>query len=99
MNTNDIVEQIANGTAQLLSADEICKRLEISRSTFDRWVKNGSPLTIDSLKLPRPAKSIFNRGEAEDNNLTFPPPDIRIGNSPRWAMSTFKKWLTDNITR
>jgi predicted DNA-binding transcriptional regulator AlpA len=31
-----------SGQAKLLGIDDICKRLGISRTTFDRWVRNSS---------------------------------------------------------
>jgi hypothetical protein len=42
MNTDeadDLVEQIANDTAELLTTDDICGRLSISRTTLERWRK------------------------------------------------------------
>lgn len=89
---NDLVNQIAEGTAILLSAEDICTRLSVSRSTFDRWVKNGSTQYIGG----RPPKSLFNKDD--DSSISFPPPDIRIGNSPRWSIDTFKAWLQKNLT-
>jgi len=90
---NDLVNQIAEGKANLLSADDICARLSVSRSTFDRWVKNGTTQYIGQ----RPRVSLFAK-DAEDSSITFPPADIKIGNSPRWSLETFKKWLTKNLT-
>ena len=71
---NDLVDRIAAGEATLLGIDEICTRLGISRTTFDRWV----------------------RCAGSQENITFPAPDIRIGNSPKWEMETFKRWLAAN---
>jgi predicted DNA-binding transcriptional regulator AlpA len=101
---NDIVERIANGSAQLLGIDDICQRLSISRTTFDRWVRNGggknpgNKITVGSLV----ADSIMGQGYADrlenmnEGMITFPPPDIRIGNSPKWEVQTFKRWLKEN---
>jgi predicted DNA-binding transcriptional regulator AlpA len=88
---NDLVNGIAEGTATLLSAEDICTRLSVSRSTFDRWVKNGSTQYIGV-----PPKSLF--AKDDEGSVSFPPPDIRIGNSPRWSIETFKKWLHSNLT-
>lgn len=138
---NDIVDRIARGEATLLGIDDICDRLGISRTTFDRWVRNGasgnslsmavnaSSMGINALvkaaggnALSRAASTGGNaltrtaggvgggvggnalsmaaggmRGQdARENSMTFPPADIRIGNSPKWEMSTFKKWLLQN---
>jgi len=90
---NDLVNQIAEGKANLLSADDICTRLSVSRSTFDRWVKNGTSIpSVGGI----PKRSIFPRND-EDSGITFPQPDIKIGNSPRWSIETFKKWLSKNL--
>jgi predicted DNA-binding transcriptional regulator AlpA len=96
---NELVNQIAEGTATLLSSEDICQRLSVSRSTFDRWVKNGSTQYIGKppeLLNHRPVKSLFPKDD--EGSISFPPPDIRIGNSPRWSIETFKKWLLNNLT-
>jgi predicted DNA-binding transcriptional regulator AlpA len=100
---NDLVNRIASGQATLLGIDEICVRLSVSRATFDRWVKNGSRSTnlLSSLAGPRGmgvggGSSLFNAGSDNDSSMSFPPPDIRIGNSPKWEMETFKNWLRTN---
>lgn len=94
---NDLVNDIAAGTANLLSAEDICTRLSVSRSTFDRWVRNGSS-PLSQLSRVR-GKSLFAHDSDEDGSISFPPPDIRIGNSPRWALETFKGWLRKNLTK
>lgn len=103
---NDLVNRIAEGKATLLGAEDICTRLGISRSTFDRWQKkNGTLSTVTSgakaLLKERPKNSLFNIAAAagDDTPSTpFPPPDIRLGNSPKWELQTFKKWLLANVT-
>lgn len=97
MTMNEVlIDRIADGTAVLLSADQICTRLDVSRSTFDRWVRAGAPL-IEQLKNRQHGTYADRLNELEEGRITFPPPDIRIGNSPRWEMATFKKWLTKNL--
>lgn len=93
---NDLVNKIAEGTAVLLSADDICSRLSVSRSTFDRWVRNGAPLKE---ALQNRTRGSFHDlvADQEEGKISFPPPDIRIGNSPRWSLSTFKAWLAKNL--
>lgn len=80
MQTSELVNRIANGEATLLGINEICKRLNISRTTFDRWVKNSTS------QSPKCAK----------NTRKFPLPDIRIGNSPKWELATFKQWIVES---
>lgn len=95
---NDLVNNIAEGRAVLLSADDICSRLSVSRSTFDRWVRNGAPLTLKEVLQDRSPVGFPNLvADQEEGKISFPPPDIRIGNSPRWSLSTFKAWLTRNL--
>ncbi|QGA36511.1 hypothetical protein GAS19_01660 [Burkholderia glumae] len=92
---NDVVNRIATGQATLLTADQICERIGVSRSTFDRWVRNGEGRGLasgSSLAAMLDAGANFTEG-----TLRFPPPDIRIGNSPRWELETFKKWLLLNV--
>lgn len=113
---NNLVDRIAAGTATLLGIDDICKRLGISRTTFDRWVRNGGGksdrATIASIlasKMLNDASKMLNEPlgaitriayQAENSTegaITFPPPDIRIGNSPKWELETFKQWLRENV--
>lgn len=113
---SNLIDKIADGTAVLLSAEDICKRLSVSRSTFDRWVKNGSSsMTLaDMLEMTTKKESSFlaprkNRlipeafleesSSYNDDKLSFPPADIRIGNSPRWSIETFKGWLLKQSTK
>lgn len=118
---NDIVDRIANGQAELLGIDDICKRLGVSRTTLDRWVQNGrsvghgSGLTAfnqESNLQNTIRKGLGSRGfigdlaltsslldESSSDKTVFPEPDIRIGNSPKWEMSTFKKWLRSNAKK
>lgn len=98
MSHEDLVDRIANGKANLLGIDDICKRLGISRTTFDRWVKNGGGKSVGSnfANLTTISSLMEN---ALEGNISFPPPDIRIGNSPKWEMETFKSWLRANVTK
>jgi hypothetical protein len=98
---NDLVDRIANGDATLLGVDDICKRLGVSRSTFDRWVRNGvadSGQSRSSALRPKTLEDLFpSSSDSAESALKFPPPDIRIGNSPKWEIDTFKRWLTQNV--
>jgi len=95
-----LVDRIADGSTQLLSADTICEKLSVSRSTFDRWVKNGANTVAGSTQarphMLSPKHSLFPTAEPA---TTFPQPDIRIGGSPRWDVETFKNWLSSNLTQ
>lgn len=87
----------------LLSAEEICNRLGVSRSTFDRWRKINpaarSPFgagggfqtsVIDSL---RTVTDIDN----DAIGLTpFPEPALNVGGSPRWDAADVNAWLEAN---
>jgi transposase-like protein len=100
---NDIVDRIANGQAQLLGIDDICTRLGVSRTTFDRWVRNGGGKALGGKSLAEHVvtsivgQTVMDQMEnSSEGSIKFPPPDIRIGNSPKWEMQTFKRWLRDN---
>ncbi|KVS62778.1 MULTISPECIES: helix-turn-helix transcriptional regulator [Burkholderia cepacia complex] len=101
---NDLVNRIAEGKAQLLGIDDICQRLGVSRTTFDRWVRNGGGKTGSTTLADLVGSSIAGRGMADaaanltDGATSFPPPDIYIGKSPKWEMQTFKTWLRANVT-
>ncbi|WP_338187815.1 hypothetical protein [Thalassospira tepidiphila] len=103
-----LIDDIVSGSAILLSADDICQRLSISRSTFDRWVKNGQPIKEmiaefrrdKDKNLSRAGKLLnhMQRSDIDRSITSFPPPDIRIGGSPRWSADTLKKWLSLNVS-
>jgi len=99
----DIVDRIATGKATLLGIDDICTRLGISRTTFDRWVRNGSKSLADKVGILKKNSDLItklrdNEENRTDGAISFPPPDIRIGNSPKWELETFKRWLKANVT-
>lgn len=99
---NDLVTRIAEGSATLLGIDEICKRLGISRSTFDRWQRNGqAPHNHSMLTAAGQVTRALNKklGIDDDAHMGFPPPDIRIGASPKWEIDTFKNWLRMNASK
>lgn len=104
---NTIVDRIATGKATLLGIDDICTRLGISRTTFDRWVRNGSKIKsikdiLDKGSVSKSNDMLTKLRDSEENRtegaISFPPPDIRIGNSPKWELDTFKRWLQANVT-
>ena len=106
---SDLVDRIASDEAVLLGIDQICERLSISRATFDRWLKNWTQQNgslaarigvlgqVDTgIGAGRNVPSLFPREEGSESSMSFPPPDIRIGNSPKWELATFKEWLRKN---
>lgn len=95
---DDLIDRIADGTAILLGIDEICGRLSVSRPTFERWVRNGSKSTasLGSIGLMSHTDMTSN---FFDGATRFPPPDIRIGGSPKWEVETLKKWLRANSSK
>lgn len=40
---NELYSKIVAGEVRLLTAEDICARLGVSRTTFDRWVRNSLP--------------------------------------------------------
>lgn len=106
-NIDNLVDRIAAGEATLLSIEDICQRLGISRTTLDRWVRNGggklsSTSGSRSLAMQIGAGMALSKTLQEvadglgETTISFPSPDIRIGNSPKWEMETFKSWLRAN---
>jgi hypothetical protein len=98
---NDLVNRIAEGKANLLGIDDICQRIGVSRTTFDRWVRNGGGKT-GTTTLADMVSGLVGPITDSAANLTegatsFPPPDIYIGKSPKWEMATFKRWLLANV--
>lgn len=86
-------QAVVDGEVELLGIDEIVKRLGVSRSTLERWVRNGRN-TIPGMEHVMPvSSSLF---PARTN---FPAPDIYIGASPKWSKDTVVKWLMANSTK
>lgn len=67
----------ASGDA-LLSIDDVCARLSISRSTLERLRRTGDvvPSNDDFVGAP-----------------VFPEPTLVIGRSPRWSATALNEWL------
>lgn len=72
MMTNDLYSKIVAGEVQLLTAEDIGARLGVSRTTFDRWVRNSSTKTEGGLAalarhgIAAPSASEFQRTVAID---------------------------------
>lgn len=95
-----IFEKVVAGEVRLLSAEQICERLGVSRTTFDRWVRNTDPLSAvrSSSLLGRTLDHAAFDGAANfsEGRITFPKPDVKIGKSPRWQFETVVQWLKQN---
>ena len=88
----------------LLSADDICSRLSVSKSTLDRWRKikpvvaspfgtAASGFQTQVLGEMRTTVDVEN----EAVGLTpFPNPALNVGGSPRWASDDVNAWLMAN---
>ncbi len=96
--SKSLVDRIAEGEATLLGVEDICTRIGVSRTTFDRWVRNGGGKPGGSLAVFGGTGFDDLTGSFREGNISFPPPDIRIGNSPRWEIETFKAWLRTHIS-
>ena len=87
----------------LLSADDICKRLSVSRSTFDRWRKiqpgAQSPFGQAGAFQIRVLTHMRSPSDVENENVglsPFPEPALNVGGSPRWGAEDVNAWLTAN---
>lgn len=83
-----------------LSADDICTRLSVSRSTFDRWRKiSAPPSTLEAGRFQNKVKPTIRTGAdaQEDAGLTpFPQATLNVGGSPRWSVEDVNAWLLSN---
>lgn len=102
--SDQLINDILDGKAKLLSAKEICERLNISENYFTNLVKVNDP----TYKLQESNASLgetllndvlkgFLREETSEENLQygFPKPDIYIAGKARWATQTLKSWLLE----
>jgi predicted DNA-binding transcriptional regulator AlpA len=95
-----IFEKVVAGEVRLLSAEQICERLGVSRTTFDRWVRNSDSLEAlrsGSMKVGDTMRSNLDMAaNFSEGRISFPKPDVRIGKSPRWQFETVVQWLKQN---
>jgi transcriptional regulator with XRE-family HTH domain len=88
-----LAEAVVNGQVELLGIDEIVKRLGVSRSTLERWVRNSRASFAGQSQLADFAVSI------SQGKTNFPAPDIYIGASPKWTKDKVISWLMSNSTK
>lgn len=69
---------------KLLGIDEICQKLAISRTTFER-LRKPQQHTI----LP----SMVRVSDEYSGMPPFPNPTITLGRSPRWSASDLNAWI------
>lgn len=95
-----LVQDISTGNSPLLTANIIAERIGVPTNTFHQWVKNGEPKYIIPPSFEKELGKMFlGSGYGEQNNITFPKPDLYLGTSPRWTMQTFQNWLRAEITK
>lgn len=71
---------------KLLGIEEICQKLSISRTTFERLRK---PQQRTSL----PSMVVVSVSDDYSGMPPFPDPTITLGRSPRWSASTLNNWI------
>lgn len=75
----------------LLGIDEICQKLSISRSTFERLRRpNEKNIMLISSNPLSTASDDFS------GLHPFPKPTIVLGRSPRWSSTILNEWLQKN---
>ena len=87
-----LARAIVDGKVELLGVEEIVSRLGVSRSTLERWIRNGRSSIVDSSEF---SDALANFVEGKTN---FPAPDVYIGASPKWIKETVVKWMMRNST-
>lgn len=108
-NIDKTVRGIMNGSIQMLTAEDIARKLNISVELFHKWVSNGNPKykksqnsyssLVDALRQygqPPIVKAFY---EMDEEKNTFPSPDFYLGNHPRWLDETLKNWLYAQIRK
>lgn len=65
-----LAERIAHGRATLLDMNDICERLNISRSSFERWRKNSIDNKPNTTHFPKPDIYLVGRARWELATLT-----------------------------
>lgn len=88
----------------LLSIEEICNRLSISRRTFDRLrgasvgaSRPGLAAVVGRSGGPMLSAGIKGMPSREDRELDglppFPEPTVTLGRNPRWSAKAVNDWI------
>lgn len=87
----------------LFSAEEICSKLSISRSTFDRWRKiqpgAKSPFGPTGGFQSAVLSELRSSSDIENEPIgltPFPEPSLNVGGNPRWDANDVNAWLAEN---
>ena len=94
-------DEIDISTTTLFSAEDICSRLSVSRSTFDRWRRLKPPMsggfqTVVRMDM-RPSDSTGIDQDSDAIGLTpFPAPSLHVGGNARWTAEAVNTWLAEN---
>jgi predicted DNA-binding transcriptional regulator AlpA len=85
-----------------LSADDICNKLSVSKSTLDRWrrIKSNaeSPCGPGGFQT-RVLESLRTGADVENETIgltAFPAPSLYVGGNPRWDAGAVNAWLIEN---
>lgn len=77
------------GDDSLLGIEDICKKLGVSRSTFERLRKPDSSTVISA-----GIAGITPRSGNDFIGLPpFPAPTVSLGRSPRWSVKDLNEWI------
>ena len=90
----DLAEAIVNGDVELIGIDDIAKRLGVSRSTLERWIRTGNGSGLPTFGGQQTLGDLA--ANLTEGKMSFPPPDIYIGSSPKWDKKTVVAWLVKN---
>ena len=83
----------------LLGINEICEKLGISRSTFER-IRNPDRTNSSEPRQPSLSSSIMGKAAVPSKDefegiLPFPQPTLVLGRSPRWSVSVLNRWIAE----
>ncbi|MEE3682372.1 hypothetical protein [Actinobacillus pleuropneumoniae] len=99
-----LLNDVAEGKIQLLSAKEICQRLNLSEDEFTNLVRNSDPTYSPAPKSKMADVTDFLKHQAFEatkniiklenlHQYSFPAPDLYIAGKARWTEDTLKQWL------
>ena len=86
----------------LMSAEEICNKLGVSRSSLDRWRRlTGTPSPFGTAGGGFQTQVNIEMRSPEDleNDVgltPFPEPTVHVGGSPRWDADDVSQWVMQN---